>query len=68
MYLHRLFKQDDDIQQNNFFWSFSQPIPRTLYNQWKRSFLTAVILLAVFWLCVYLMKMGADDPFLYFRF
>lgn len=47
---------------------FMTQLPRKLYKQWKRSFLTAVILLAVFWLCVYLMKMGADDPFLYFRF
>lgn len=47
---------------------FMTQLPRKLYKQCRRSFLTAVILLAVFWLCVYLMKMGADDPFLYFRF
>ena len=47
---------------------FITQLPRKLYKQWKSSFLTAVILLAVFWLCVYLIKMGADDPFLYFRF
>ena len=47
---------------------FLTRIPRKIYTQWKRSFLTALLLLTVFWLCVYLIKMGANDPFLYFRF
>lgn len=47
---------------------FMTPGPRKLYNRWKNSPLSAVILVAVFWGCVYCMKLGMDDPFLYFRF
>ena len=42
--------------------------PRKLYERWKNSPVSAMILLAVFWGCVYCMKLGMDDPFLYFRF
>lgn len=47
---------------------FITPLPRNLYRRWKDSPATAFILLVVFWGCVYCMKMGLDDPFLYFRF
>lgn len=42
--------------------------PRNIYNYWKKTPVSAVVLLAVFWGCIYCMKMGMDDPFLYFRF
>ena len=41
--------------------------PMTLGRRRQRA-AAAVVLLAVFWGCVYCMKMGMDDPFLYFRF
>lgn len=47
---------------------FMTPAPRNLYNRWKKSPISAVVLLIVFWCCVYCMKIGMDDPFLYFRF
>lgn len=47
---------------------FMTSIPRKIYDAHKSSFLTALLLLVVFWISVYFMKMGADDPFLYFRF
>lgn len=47
---------------------FITSIPRKIYDLYKNSFITAVLLLVIFWLYVYFMKMGADDPFLYFRF
>lgn len=42
--------------------------PRNLYNRWKNSPVSAAVLLAVFWGCIYCIKKGMDDPFLYFRF
>ena len=47
---------------------FITPVPKNLYNRWKNTPVSALILLIVFWGCVYCMKMGMDDPFLYFRF
>lgn len=47
---------------------FMTDLPKRIYDRHKYSFATAAALLAVFWLCFYCMKMGADDPFLYFRF
>ena len=47
---------------------FMTPVPRKIYSRWKNSAASALVLLAVFWGCVYCMKMGMDDPFLYFRF
>lgn len=42
--------------------------PRNIYNRWKNSPVSAAGLLAVFWGCIYCIKRGMDDPFLYFRF
>lgn len=42
--------------------------PRKLYYRFKESPLSAAVLLVVFWACVYCIKRGMDDPFLYFRF
>ena len=47
---------------------FATSLPMKLYRRFKNSPAAAVVLLAVFWGCVYCMKMGMDDPFLYFRF
>ncbi len=42
--------------------------PRNIYNRFKNSPVSAAVLLAVFWGCIYCIKKGMDDPFLYFRF
>ncbi len=47
---------------------FMTDMPRKLYDKRKDSPVTAVILLAVFWACIFCIKKGMDDPFLYFRF
>lgn len=43
-------------------------IPRKIYEKHKYRFLMVLFLVAVFWLCIYCMRIGTDDPFLYFRF
>ena len=47
---------------------FMTDFPYRIYNRHKYSLVTAVVLLAVFWACVYCIRIGMDDPFLYFRF
>ena len=43
-------------------------IPRKIYEAKKQSLWTALILIVMFWLCVYSMYIGLDDPFLYYQF
>lgn len=43
-------------------------IPRKVYEAKKQSLLMALILVILFWLCVYSMYIGLDDPFLYYQF
>lgn len=43
-------------------------VPRKIYEAKKNSFFTALILVILFWLCVYSMYIGLDDPFLYYQF
>ena len=43
-------------------------IPRKIYEARKNSFWVAFILVILFWLCVYSMYIGLDDPFLYYQF
>lgn len=43
-------------------------IPGKLYQKYKDSMWMSVLLLAIFWGCVYCMHIGMDDPFLYFQF
>lgn len=47
---------------------FMTDLPARIYHRVKYRLISAAALLAIFWLCIYCMKMGADDPFLYFRF
>lgn len=47
---------------------FMSGLPRRLYDRKRGSLCTAIALLTIFWLCVYCMKMGANDPFMYFNF
>lgn len=47
---------------------FSTRIPELIYKKIKSSLFCAFILLAVFWVSVYCIYKGMDDPFLYFRF
>lgn len=43
-------------------------IPRKIYDAKKKSLWVTGILVILFWLCVYSMYIGLDDPFLYYQF
>lgn len=47
---------------------FSTKLPAKLYERFKFSWLTLAGLLGIFWLSVYCLYIGMNDPFLYFRF
>ncbi len=47
---------------------FSTPFPTRLFKKYKKNALCTVILLALFWICVYRLFTAANNPFLYFRF
>ena len=47
---------------------FMTGFPMKLYKKHEYNIVTALLLLLVFWASVYCMKIGMDDPFLYFRF
>lgn len=42
--------------------------PRKFYEKYKDRLFMTLALLGVFWICVYCMYQGMDDPFLYYRF
>ncbi|MBR6385738.1 MAG: MBOAT family protein [Ruminococcus sp.] len=46
----------------------STKLPERVYKKIKNTPFCAVLLLAVFWLSVYCMYKGMNDPFMYFRF
>ena len=43
-------------------------LPRKVYEAKKKSWIVALILVILFWLCIYSMYIGLDDPFLYYQF
>lgn len=43
-------------------------IPRKIYKKWSHSFPVTLLLVLLFWACVYSMYLGLDDPFLYYQF
>ena len=43
-------------------------LPRKAYEKWKYTLPVTLILAVLFWLCVYCMYLGLDDPFLYYQF
>lgn len=43
-------------------------IPRKLYEEKKYTFFVTAGLVILFWMCVYCMYQGLDDPFLYYQF
>ena len=47
---------------------FSTPLPMKLYEKFKKNIITDLILFAIFWLSVYEIYLGKNNPFLYFRF
>lgn len=47
---------------------FMTGFPEKLYKKYKYNLVTAAVLLVVFWASIYCIKIGLDDPFLYFRF
>jgi alginate O-acetyltransferase complex protein AlgI len=47
---------------------FATPIPWKIFNRIRGNFVGTVVLFFVFWWCVYLLSIGENNPFLYFRF
>lgn len=47
---------------------FSTRVPEMIYKKLKNSVFITLLLLAVFWMSVYCMYKGMNDPFMYFRF
>lgn len=47
---------------------FCIPFFGKLYRRKKNSFFMTLILVILFWLCMYSMYKGLDDPFLYYQF
>ena len=46
----------------------STPLPEKLWRRIRTSPLGTVLLLVLFWVCVYCMAVATNDPFMYFRF
>ena len=44
------------------------PLPRKLYERYKGSMWSALVLILIFWFSVYCIWIGQDDPFMYFSF
>lgn len=47
---------------------FCTPLPRRLYKKYSHTLIVTLALLAVFWLSLYCLYIGLNDPFLYFQF
>lgn len=47
---------------------FCIPFPGKLYRKTKDSFLMTLFLVIIFWLCMYNLYQGLDNPFLYYQF
>lgn len=47
---------------------FSTPLPEKIYTKYKNNFFILLVLLVVFWGCIYRLMISANNPFLYFRF
>lgn len=42
--------------------------PEKIYRKYRFSFLVTLVLVLLFWACIYCMYLGMDDPFLYYQF
>ena len=47
---------------------FATPLPMRLYKRFKNNPITLVLLLLIFWGSIYMLAVGENNPFLYFRF
>jgi alginate O-acetyltransferase complex protein AlgI len=47
---------------------FATPYPERFYIKYRKNALCKMVLFAIFWVCVYELVFGANNPFLYFRF
>lgn len=44
------------------------PVLRRLFDRWKDSFVGTLVLVGLFWLCVWRLQVEGNNPFMYFRF
>lgn len=84
IYLSRMFPffSNTDTASLNDFWRllkayaplltaavvFSTDYPKRLWEKLHNSIFGIILLLAIFWYSVYLLSIGINNPFLYFRF
>lgn len=47
---------------------FCTGIPEWIYEKHRKNILVSAALVAVFWLCMWCIKRGLSDPFMYFQF
>ena len=47
---------------------FATPYPMRIYVKCRKNIVCNIFLFALFWLCVYELVFGTNNPFLYFRF
>lgn len=47
---------------------FSTPLPGKLYQKYRDRWFAVIVFLVIFWLSVYEIMVGSNNPFLYFRF
>lgn len=47
---------------------FCSMLPEKIYKKYHHTFWATLILVILFWGCIYCMYLGMDDPFLYYQF
>ena len=47
---------------------FATPLPGKMYHKYRDRWFAVIIILVIFWFSVYEIMVGANNPFLYFRF
>lgn len=83
VYLGRMFSLNEGIRVSSGDWAKAlsnygyllaagafacTPVLKKLFRRWKDSIVAAVILVVIFWVCVWRLQVEGNNPFMYFRF
>lgn len=83
VYLGRMFSLNEGIRVSSRDWAKAlsnygyllaagafacTPVLKKLFRRWKDSIVAAVILVVIFWVCVWRLQVEGNNPFMYFRF
>lgn len=44
------------------------PLPEKLWKKIRHTFITDILLVVLFWICIYFISTAAQDPFMYFQY